>query len=724
MPDRILRFKMLGNTTDFTSKWVAAQGTMNRVAATAQSVGQSVTKFGTGMTVGFTLPIVAGLGAGVKAFADFDKAMTESLAIMGDVSEQTRERMSALARQMSGESTFAAKELAGAYFFLASAGLDAEQSMAALPIVTKFAQAGAFDLASATDLLTDAYSALGPQIQKTGDLMTDMTGLGDLLVKANTLANATVEQFSEALTNEAGPAMRQWKIEMEDGVAVLAAYADQGIKGQKAGSMFGRAIRLLTKASIENADEFKKMGIEVFNSKGEFNSFADIAGDMERSLGGLSTQQRAVALDMLGFKARTQQAILPLIGSSDAIRKYSAELKKAGGIMNEVSQKQLKTFSNQMTLLKNRVVNAFGSLGEVLIPSLTAIADKIGEWTTKFQNLSPEMKKTIVDVALFVAGIGPVLLVVGKVISMFGTMIGVVQKLGTALLWLAANPAVLVAAAIVVTIALVVKAVNAFIEWRDALDDLAKSQEGLNEAVAAGDSARDKNAKRWQMDKDVLNELNGVLESNLSLSEKMSTLEAGLNLDLSADTVARLKEELALLQTQFNKQAAGPITAVKNPFVPSADDIKARDAFQSTLEKAVFDQLNTEQKINALMEKRVKLVDDMKRTQEGSQEYYEARAAVMNLDQNNLGLQKARAAEIQNQAKVQTDTFATAANKGSLEDYQMRIKTGSRDRALKIQEKQEKELKEIKKLTQKQIELWEQELNGRSVDDTPVFVIA
>jgi TP901 family phage tail tape measure protein len=254
--------------------------------------------------------------------------------------------------------------------------MDAEQSIAALPVVTDFATAGAFDLATATDLLTDAQSALGLSSKDATENMEGMTRLSDILVKANTLANASVQQFSEALTNEAGAAIRQYNLDLTDSVGVLAAYADQGIKGQKAGSMFGRSVRLLTKAAKDNAKEFKKMGIEVFDSEGEFRKFSSITADMEKALGKLSTEEKAAALETLGFQARVQQAILPLIGASAKIKEYDEALKGAAGTTGDISEKQMKTFNNQVKMLKNNFNALVISVGKELMP----LANDILKW--------------------------------------------------------------------------------------------------------------------------------------------------------------------------------------------------------------------------------------------------------------------------------------------------------------------------------------------------------
>ena len=165
---------------------------------------------------------------------EFEDKRNQSLAIMQTTEEQQR-RMAQASRQVAIESRVSASESAEAFFFLASAGLDAEQSISALPQVTKFAQAGMFDMALATDLATDSQSALGLTVKDAEQNLTNLTRVTDVLVKANTLANASVQQFAEALTTKSGSALKVTNKSIEEGVAVLSAFADRGVKGAEAG---------------------------------------------------------------------------------------------------------------------------------------------------------------------------------------------------------------------------------------------------------------------------------------------------------------------------------------------------------------------------------------------------------------------------------------------------------------------------------------------------------
>jgi len=335
--------------------------------------------------------LAAALGGGsLSLFKDFDAALVKSQAIMGDLTKNEMAAMEKAAREVGKTTTFSATQAAESYFFLASAGLSAEQSIAALPRVSKFAQAGAFDMALATDLLTDAQSALGLTVDDSAKNLENMGRVSDVLVKANILANASVEQFSTSLTNKAGPALKQVGKDIEEGVAVLAAFADQGIKGEQAGTLLGIVLRDLQTKALSNSEEFAKFGVRVFDSNGEMRNMADITGDLETALGGMSDAQKKATLTQLGFSDKSQGALSALIGSSDAIREYEEELRNAGGAVDEVANNQLKSMSAQLDLAKSKMVDMGISIGAALAPHVLKAVEFASEnfesWGLKIKN--------------------------------------------------------------------------------------------------------------------------------------------------------------------------------------------------------------------------------------------------------------------------------------------------------------------------------------------------
>ncbi len=373
---------------------IATKGA-NLAKAQLNGLGKSSTllggKFGKLAKVG-----VAGLGLAmigvakvvsdsIKAFADFDDKLTQSIAIMKTTDAQN-EQMARTARQVATETAISASESAEAYFFLASAGLDAEQSIAALPQVAKFAQAGMFDMATATDLATDAQSALGLTVKDAQQNLMNLTRVTDVLVKANTLANATVQQFSEALTTKAGAALKVVNKDIEEGVAVLAAFADRGVKGAEAGDKLNQILRDIPRATAKNGEEFEKLGLKIFDTEGNMRNVADVIEELDRVLGPMSDELKAGTLDQLGLNRGVADGIKILSGATDQIRNYENELRKASGTTQEIAEKQLESFKAQVQILNNGLDNLKITIGQDLVPSLTGLVKQTQVTVERFQN--------------------------------------------------------------------------------------------------------------------------------------------------------------------------------------------------------------------------------------------------------------------------------------------------------------------------------------------------
>jgi TP901 family phage tail tape measure protein len=365
---------------------------LKKVLGKAESGLKKFGKMAAGGAAAAGAAVVGFAAYGVKAFADFDQAMTNSTAIMGGLSDTMKKDMASAAREVAKTTKFSATEAAESFYFLASAGLDAAASIAALPKVAAFAQAGNFDMALATDLLTDAQSALGLSVDDTAKNMENMTRVSDVLVKANVLANASVEQFSEALTQKAGNALRTVNKDVEEGAAVLAVYADKGVKGSAAGVQLNAVLDKLTETARKNAKQYDKLGVAVFDSSGEMRNMADIVGDMETAFVGMTTEQKLAALSSLGLTRQARDGTLALLGSSDAIREYERQLRAAGGTTEEVAANQMDTFWAQLGLIKDNLLDVALSIGEALMPALRGFADwlkgKLPEITGWFDRVS------------------------------------------------------------------------------------------------------------------------------------------------------------------------------------------------------------------------------------------------------------------------------------------------------------------------------------------------
>ena len=355
-----------------------------QLAGVGNSADKSSGKFGKfskfAKIAGLALAVglAKGLSVAVKEFTAFDDKMTQSLAIMDTTIEQQK-AMEEQALAVSRTTRIGAEQSAEAYFFLASAGLSAEQSISALPQVAKFAQAGMFDMATATDLATDAQSALGLTVKDSEQNLNNLTRVTDVLVKANTLANASVQQFSEALTNKAGSALKVANKSIEEGVAVLSAFADRGVKGAEAGEKLNQLLRDIPRATAKNSEEFKKLNLSMFDSEGNMKNVADIIEELDSVLGPMSDELKASTLDQLGLNRGVADAVKILSGAGDQIRNYEEQLKSAGGMTQMVAEKQMSSLKAQSDLMKN----AFGELGIMIGSMVAEPLARLVKWITK-----------------------------------------------------------------------------------------------------------------------------------------------------------------------------------------------------------------------------------------------------------------------------------------------------------------------------------------------------
>lgn len=333
------------NSAQFQTGMQAAANNVRTFRTEVAGAAASVTSFSS------TMMRLSFIGAGIYAatrvvqpIRDFNQAMAQSTAIMGDLSTEMRNKLERTAKDVATHTKFSAAETAAAYYELASAGLSAEQAVAALPQVAAFAQAGMFDLSQATEYAATSQNALGLTVEDPEQNLKNLARVTDVLTEANNMATGSVEDFAAALTTKAAAAMRIVGMDVEEGVAVLAAFAQQGILGEEAGTQFAIVMRDLQTKAIGNKAAFIANNVAVYDATGNMRNMADIISDLETRLAPMSDEMKKATLLEMGFADRSIAAMLSLIGLSDEIREYEARLRGASGVTQEVAKKNLPDF--------------------------------------------------------------------------------------------------------------------------------------------------------------------------------------------------------------------------------------------------------------------------------------------------------------------------------------------------------------------------------------------
>ena len=289
----------------------------------ADQSGGKFEKFG-GILKGVGVALVA-VTAAVGAFAassvgvgmEFDSSMSQVAATMGysveelnTVGSEANETFSELrsyAMEMGATTAFSANEAAGALNYMALAGYDAETSMTMLPNVLNLAAAGGIELAAASDMVTDAQSALGLSLDETSDLV-------DKMAMASSKSNTSVEQLGNAILAIGGTAknLAGGTTELN---AALGILADNGIKGAEGGTHLRNIILSLGSPTDTAAKALSDLGVSVFDAEGKMRPLNETFGDLNAALSTMSQGDRLAAIGDI-FNTTDIASVNALLGTN------------------------------------------------------------------------------------------------------------------------------------------------------------------------------------------------------------------------------------------------------------------------------------------------------------------------------------------------------------------------------------------------------------------------
>lgn len=441
---------------------------VQKIAATGEkfkTVGDNISSAGQKL-----LPVTAGVTAlgtaSVTTAANFESSMSQVQATMGITKDamstvngqsvNTMDTLSKLAKKMGAETAFSASECAEALNYLALAGYDTEQMCNTLPTVLNLAAAGDIALADASDMVTDAMSALGMGVDEAETMV-------DQMAKTASTTNTSVAQLGEGILTIGATAksIKGGTAELNTALGILA---NNGIKGAEGGTHLRNIILSLQNPTDKAAAQMEALGISVYDSEGNMRSMNDILGDLNKSMDGMTSAEKSNIIGTIFNKTdlSSVNALLANTGSTwDSLQKSITE---SGGAAQQMADTQLDNLQGQITILKSALEGLAISFGELLMPAIKQIVGWVQKFVDWLNGLSEGTKKTVVTIALLAAALGPVLIVIGKVISAVGTIMTVVPKiagvintvkgafaaLNTTML---ANPIVLIIAAIAALVA-------------------------------------------------------------------------------------------------------------------------------------------------------------------------------------------------------------------------------------------------------------------------------
>ena len=375
-----------------------------------EAVGNSIAGAGKKM-MGVTA-VIGGVGvAAVKTAADFDSAMSQVAAVSGATGKDF-DALRNKAREMGAKTKFSATEAAEAMNYMAMAGWKTEDMLSGIEGIMNLAAASGEDLATTSDIVTDALTAFGLSAKDSGHF-------ADILAAASSNANTNVSMMGETF-KYCAPIAGALGFSAEDTAEAIGLMANAGIKSSQAGTALRTIMNNLAGDVKISGKAIGDVTIATTNADGSMRDLSDILADCRSAFGNLTESEKAQAAESLvGKNAMSGFLALMNAGEGD-IDKLSSAIDNCDGSAEKMAMTMQDNLAGQITILKSQLQELAISFGDILMPAIRSIVSKLQGFVDKLNGMDEDTKRTIVTIALLVASISPLLIIIGRAISKIG----------------------------------------------------------------------------------------------------------------------------------------------------------------------------------------------------------------------------------------------------------------------------------------------------------------
>lgn len=332
-----------------------------------------------GMVQAGTQAIGQFVGDTISAGMSFDSAMSQVAATMGITMDEMQTKVGStstafgefsgtleeFAQFMGSNTAFSATQAAEALNYMALAGYDAQTSMDMLPNVLNLAAAGGMELANASDMVTDAQSALGLSLEDTSVMV-------DQMAAAASTTNTSVEQLGSAFLTVGGTA-KMMQGGTQELAQVLGLLADNGIKGSEGGTALRNILLSLSAPTDKAKEQIEALGLQVFDAEGNMRDMQSIIGDLGGALDGMTDQERAEAISTI-FNKRDLKSVNALLGTSaERWEEVAGAIGDSAGAAQQMADTQLDNLEGDVTLFQSALEGLQIQLFHGVEPALRSV---------------------------------------------------------------------------------------------------------------------------------------------------------------------------------------------------------------------------------------------------------------------------------------------------------------------------------------------------------------
>lgn len=414
------------DTSKFTKGFVSARSDLQQFNNSSASISTRMTGLSNAMVaVGSTLTKsvsvpLATIGAmALKTTADFDAGMSEVKAISGATGTEFKQ-LETKAIQMGAKTKYSATEAASAFKYMAMAGWDTNDMLSGISGVMNLAAASGEDLATTSDIVTDALTAFGLSAK-------DSSHFADILAQASSRSNTNVGLMGETFKYVA-PVAGALGYSAEDCAVAIGLMANSGIKASQAGTALRSLFTRLARPTDTVAAAMEKYNITLTDANGNMKPLSTLMSEMRDRFSGLSEAQKANLAATLA-EQEGMSGLLAIVNSSDDdFKNLTDSINNADGASERMAKTMQDNLKGSFTIFKSTVESAAISIGKKLTPEVRKFVDTGTNLVKKFNDMSDAEKTNVVNIGKMATVIPLATLAGGKLLgSMLNLGKGIVK---------------------------------------------------------------------------------------------------------------------------------------------------------------------------------------------------------------------------------------------------------------------------------------------------------
>lgn len=412
-----------------------------------QKAGEKVKDAGSGMTKKVTAPILAAGAASAKMAMDFEDSMAK-VSTIADATEVPMDEMQKAILDLSNQTGISSEEIAQNVYDSISAGQKTGDAVNFVSNSTKLAKAGFADAGAALDVLTTIMNAYGLKA-------SEVTNVSDMLIQTQNLGKTTVADLASSM-GKVIPTANAYGVSLDELCAGYAIMTANGVATAESTTYMNGMLNELGKSGTTVSETLKEKTGKTFK---ELMDNGMSLSDVLKIISDAATENNKSFGDMWSSSEAGKAGMILLGDSAENFNGVLEQMQNSAGATNTAFEKldtnstKIKKATNE---LKNDAIDLGTTLMEELAPIIENIAEKISQFTEWFNGLSESEKQMIIQIGLIVAAIGPLLIVLGTVVSSGAKIIGGIPVIAKGLSGLfgiiAANPVLAIITAIVIAV--------------------------------------------------------------------------------------------------------------------------------------------------------------------------------------------------------------------------------------------------------------------------------